>query len=117
MSPEAIAFIVLIFVLDAIFLLAALKTVPEFERAIIYTKGTPTRIVGPGLVFVLPLVQKMEKFKTPLDVSDWDNGKGNVIIDYKTFPAVSTDALDRGDKVMPTGMTDGHIQVQKIKTA
>ena len=111
-----IAVIVLVLVLDTALVLAALKTIPEFERGIIYTKGIPTRIAGPGLVFVLPIIQKMEKFKTPLDVADWDNGKGHVIIDYKTFPAVSEEALDRGDKVMPTGMADGHIQVQKNKT-
>jgi len=113
MSTETIAFIVIFVLLDMAFMIAALKTIPVFERGIIYTKGVPTRLAGPGLVFVLPFVQKLEKFKIPLTVTDWDKDSGTVMIDDKIWDARSDDILARGDKVVPVNLTNGQISIHK----
>ena len=113
MSTELIIFIVAIVVIDLLLLWAALKVIPERERGIIYAQGKPLRIAGPGLVLVVPFIQKLERFNIPLDVTRWHDTEGDVIIGYKTWPAASSEPLHAGDKVIPVTLTDGWLIVQK----
>ncbi len=54
---------VLIFfvVLILIFLSAALKVLREYERGVVYTLGRYTGIKGPGLIILIPFIQKLVK--------------------------------------------------------
>lgn len=114
MSTEIIIIIVGVVIFDLLFLWASLKIIPERERGIIYAKGKPLRLAGPGLVLIVPFIQKLERIRIPLDVTRWHDTEGDVIIGYTTWPATAPENLRPGDKVIPVGMTDGRIAVQKI---
>lgn len=65
----ALAFPVFIFV--AIFLLGGIKVVNQYERGVVLTFGKYSGIRGPGLRYVLPVIQKMIRVdvrSTPIDV-------------------------------------------------
>jgi regulator of protease activity HflC (stomatin/prohibitin superfamily) len=51
--------IVIFVALFVMILAASLKTIPEHERGVILRLGRVIRVQGPGLVFVLPAVDKM----------------------------------------------------------
>jgi regulator of protease activity HflC (stomatin/prohibitin superfamily) len=55
--PFGIAVIVLLIVL----VFSAIKVLNEYERGVMFTLGRFTGIKGPGVIFVVPLVQQMRK--------------------------------------------------------
>ncbi len=55
--PFGIAVIVLVIVL----VFSAIKVLNEYERGVMFTLGRFTGIKGPGVIFVVPLVQQMRK--------------------------------------------------------
>jgi regulator of protease activity HflC (stomatin/prohibitin superfamily) len=54
----ALAFIL---VLVLLFVLQAIKVVPEYERGVIFRLGRLVGARGPGLVFIIPVVERMVK--------------------------------------------------------
>ena len=48
-------------ILILIFLSAALKVLREYERGVVYTLGRYTGIKGPGLIILIPFIQKLVK--------------------------------------------------------
>jgi len=42
-------------------LMAAIRILPEYERAVIFRLGRAIGVKGPGLIFLIPLVDKMRK--------------------------------------------------------
>ncbi len=55
--PFGIAVIVLVIVL----VFSSLKVLNEYERGVMFTLGRFTGIKGPGIIFVVPIVQQMRK--------------------------------------------------------
>ena len=46
-------------VLVLLFLMAAIKILREYERAVVFTLGRFTGVKGPGLILLIPIVQQM----------------------------------------------------------
>jgi regulator of protease activity HflC (stomatin/prohibitin superfamily) len=53
--------ILVIIVILAIVVFSALKVLKEYERGVIFTFGRFDKVKGPGIIFVIPLVQLMSK--------------------------------------------------------
>ena len=56
----AIAILVVIIIL-AIIVFSALKVLKEYERGVIFTFGRFDKVKGPGIIFVIPIMQQMSK--------------------------------------------------------
>jgi len=61
MSGTAIAIIVVVAILCAIFLPAAIKILREYERGVIFRLGRLTGTKGPGIFVIIPFVDRMVK--------------------------------------------------------
>jgi regulator of protease activity HflC (stomatin/prohibitin superfamily) len=67
--------------LVALIIFSAIKILKEYERGVIFTLGRFWRVKGPGLIFVVPFIQKMVKVQLrtvvmnvpPQDVISRDN--------------------------------------------
>ena len=46
-------------VVAALFLMAAIKVLREYERGVVFTLGRFTGVKGPGLIIIVPIVQQM----------------------------------------------------------
>ena len=96
LQVDAIAILVLagliIFVLTS-----AIKILREYERGVVFTLGRYTRVVGPGLIIIIPIVQQMVKTDMRIftddvpsqDVISRDNVsvKVNAVIYYRIVDA------------------------------
>jgi regulator of protease activity HflC (stomatin/prohibitin superfamily) len=51
--------IVILIVLGIIFLLAAIKIIPEYERAVVFRLGRVIGSKGPGLIIIIPLIDRI----------------------------------------------------------
>ncbi len=69
MSPNAFVFIVLAFIALWLFSLAV-RIFREYERGVVFTLGRFTRVAGPGLVLVVPVIQQVVRtdLRTVVDV-------------------------------------------------
>ena len=54
--------IVVILIFLTCFLLAGIKVILEYERLIIFRLGKYKRTIGPGVVYVLPILEKSMSF-------------------------------------------------------
>jgi regulator of protease activity HflC (stomatin/prohibitin superfamily) len=54
-------FVVAVVVLIAVLLFSSLNVLNEYERAVVFTLGRFKGIKGPGLVLILPLIQRMRR--------------------------------------------------------
>ncbi|NRB17477.1 MAG: slipin family protein [Rhodobacteraceae bacterium] len=52
------------------FLSAAIYVFREYERGVLFTLGRFTRVCGPGLVFIIPVVQQVERTDLRMVVED-----------------------------------------------
>ncbi|NNC22843.1 slipin family protein [Salinisphaera sp. USBA-960] len=62
--------IVGVVVLVAILIAVSLRVLPEYERGVMFTLGRMTGVKGPGLFFVVPVLQRMFKIDTRVSVMD-----------------------------------------------
>ncbi|WP_423823975.1 slipin family protein [Salinisphaera sp. SPP-AMP-43] len=62
--------VIAVIVLLAIFVFASIKILPEYERGVMFTLGRMTGVKGPGLFFVVPIIQKMIKVDMRVTVMD-----------------------------------------------
>ncbi|HET7312871.1 slipin family protein [Salinisphaera sp.] len=62
--------VIAVIVLLAIFIFISIKILPEYERGVMFTLGRMTGVKGPGLFFVVPVVQKMIKVDMRVAVMD-----------------------------------------------
>ncbi|MBI59701.1 hypothetical protein CL657_00620 [bacterium] len=84
-------------IIGAVFLLWAVTILKEYERAVIFTLGRFTNVAGPGLIFVIPFIQTMERVDMrvvvmdipPQDVISKDNisVKVNAVLYFKVIQA------------------------------
>lgn len=52
------------------FLFSAIKILNEYERGVVFTLGRFTGVKGPGLIFIIPIVQQMSKIDLRVIVLD-----------------------------------------------
>jgi regulator of protease activity HflC (stomatin/prohibitin superfamily) len=57
-------------ILIAALLLASIKILREYERGVVFTLGRFTGVKGPGLIIVIPVIQKMEVVDLRVQVMD-----------------------------------------------
>ncbi len=69
MNPDIFAFIFLAFIGLWLFV-SAVRIFREYERGVVFTLGRFTRVAGPGLVLVVPVIQQVVKtdLRTVVDV-------------------------------------------------
>lgn len=60
MTLEILLIIIAVVIVFA-FLIASIKIIPEYQRAVIFKFGHLTKAKGPGLVFVAPIINKMAR--------------------------------------------------------
>ena len=63
-------FIILIAVLIVLFLWAALKVLKEYERGVIFRLGRVIKTKGPGLIILIPIIDKMVRVSLRLVAMD-----------------------------------------------
>jgi regulator of protease activity HflC (stomatin/prohibitin superfamily) len=64
------AFVGLLALLAAAFLSAAIRIFREYERGVLFTLGRFTRVCGPGLVIVIPVIQQVVRTDLRTHVED-----------------------------------------------
>jgi regulator of protease activity HflC (stomatin/prohibitin superfamily) len=95
-----IAVLPILVVLLVLFLASSIKVMLQYERAVVFTLGKFSYVTGPGLIFVIPVIQSYLRVDTrmmvedvpPQDVISRDNVtvKVNAVIYYRvTDPARS----------------------------
>ncbi len=65
--PMTTVYIVMILI---IFLASAIRILREYERAVVFTLGRFTGVKGPGLIILIPFVQRMERVDLRIIVLD-----------------------------------------------
>lgn len=63
-------FTIAIIALVVLFLLSALRVLQEYERGVIFTLGRFSRVKGPGLIIVIPIIQRMVRLDLRTVVMD-----------------------------------------------
>ncbi|MDE2150512.1 MAG: slipin family protein [Gammaproteobacteria bacterium] len=63
-------FVGVIVVLGAIVLFSSIKVLPEYERGVMLTLGRYTGVKGPGLIIMIPFVQRMIRVDLRVTVMD-----------------------------------------------
>jgi len=53
-----------------LFLFSAIKILNEYERGVVFTLGRFTGVKGPGLIFIIPIIQQMTKIDLRVIVMD-----------------------------------------------
>lgn len=56
-----VSFAGLLIILFVIFVASAIKILPEYVRGVVFTLGRYTGVKGPGLVFIIPVIQRLVK--------------------------------------------------------
>jgi regulator of protease activity HflC (stomatin/prohibitin superfamily) len=64
------AFIVSLLVLAVVVLSSAIRILREYERGVLFTLGRYTKVIGPGFVLVIPVVQQIQKVQLRTVVED-----------------------------------------------
>jgi regulator of protease activity HflC (stomatin/prohibitin superfamily) len=67
MLPMTTVYIVMILI---IFLASAIRILREYERAVVFTLGRFTGVKGPGLIILIPFIQRMERVDLRIIVLD-----------------------------------------------
>ena len=67
MLPMTTVYIIMLLI---IFLAAAIRILREYERGVIFTLGRFTGVKGPGLIILIPFVQRMERVDLRIIVLD-----------------------------------------------
>jgi regulator of protease activity HflC (stomatin/prohibitin superfamily) len=62
--------VVVVLIFLACFLLAGIKVILEYERLIIFRLGKYKRTIGPGVVYILPLLEKSRKVDLRIVTAD-----------------------------------------------
>ncbi len=62
--------VVAVFIVIALFLYWAFYILREYERAVVFTFGRFTSVRGPGIMFLFPIVQQMERVELRTIVMD-----------------------------------------------
>jgi len=63
-------FLAVIFIAFFLFLLSGIRVLNEYERGVIFRLGRVIDTKGPGLIYVVPIIDKMQKISLRLEVID-----------------------------------------------
>ncbi|MBI2846518.1 MAG: slipin family protein [Chloroflexi bacterium] len=61
MSPISVALIVIVVLLFIVLITAAVRVVQEYERGVMFRLGRLVGTRGPGIIFMIPYVERMQK--------------------------------------------------------
>ena len=64
--------VIVVVVLTGLFLSAAIRILNEYERGVIFRLGRVIKAKGPGLIILIPVVDKMQKVSMRLVAMDVD---------------------------------------------
>lgn len=64
------SFVIVLAAFVAFILFSAVKILPEYVRGVVFTLGRYTGVKGPGLILLIPFVQKMDKVDLRVVVMD-----------------------------------------------
>lgn len=64
MDPALEAFLIFIFIVVVLIFLSGLHILKEWERAVVLVLGRFTAVKGPGVIFVIPLISRIQKVST-----------------------------------------------------
>jgi regulator of protease activity HflC (stomatin/prohibitin superfamily) len=62
--------IIVVVIIVAIYLLAGIKVILEYERLVIFRLGKYKRTIGPGVIYVLPIFEKKQKVDLRIITAD-----------------------------------------------
>ena len=66
-------YIVPVFIIGA-FLISMIRVLNEYERGVVFRLGKMYKVKGPGLIILIPLIDKMQKvLKVHFDCAECDN--------------------------------------------
>lgn len=65
-----ITLVVIFLIIIAIWLLAGIKVILEYERLVIFRLGKYKRTIGPGVVYILPIFEKKQKVDLRIVTAD-----------------------------------------------
>jgi len=68
--PAGFAFYSVLAFLVIAFIASAIRILREYERGVIFTLGRYTRVAGPGLIILIPIIQKMVRLDLRTFVED-----------------------------------------------
>ena len=68
MSFLSLSIIPAVLVIALILIMASVKILREYERAVVFTLGRFQRVKGPGLVLLIPFVQEMVRVDLRIQV-------------------------------------------------
>ncbi|MGF1554067.1 MAG: slipin family protein [Paracoccaceae bacterium] len=68
--PVNLGIIVIAVLLVGLFLVSGFKILREYERGVLFTLGRYTKIAGPGLIFVVPVIQSLVRVDLRIFVED-----------------------------------------------
>ncbi len=69
-SGTLAAVVIVVVVFGLIIIASAIKVLREYERAVIFRLGRLIPVKGPGLVFLIPIVDRMERISTRVEAID-----------------------------------------------
>lgn len=94
----------------------ALKIVQPARRGLIYQRGKPVRLVGPGVVYLIPFIERVEHIAIPADVTQWHGQEGEIVLNHQTWQAKTedTEPILRGEKVIPIQLSGNCITIRKM---
>jgi regulator of protease activity HflC (stomatin/prohibitin superfamily) len=70
MNPALVLFVILIVVIILVFVIAAVRVLREYQRAVVFTFGRFTGVKGPGLILLVPVAQQMVRIDLRTVVHD-----------------------------------------------
>lgn len=63
-------FSLIVIIIVVLFLLSAIKVLPEYERAVVFRLGRLLPVKGPGLVLIFPMIDRLQRFSLQVDTLD-----------------------------------------------
>ena len=54
----------IVIILVVAILSAALKVIPEYERAVLFRLGRLVKVKGPGLIFIIPVIDRNKEIES-----------------------------------------------------
>jgi membrane-bound ClpP family serine protease len=96
-----------IFVL--IFLANSINVLQAYERVVVFRLGKFVGVKGPGVILIIPFIDKIMKFKLGKignALSDIDPYKGKISLNGKELGAICEDKIKKGEEVKIVGIEE-----------
>jgi len=61
----------LVLILALILVVSSVRVAPEFVRFAVYRQGRFRKVIGPGIFMIIPIVDRLVRFKLDESMPDW----------------------------------------------